>query len=113
MIRSLTILVFVVVQAVTAFAQQQNGENSLRAWKRDTAIVLFSAVGGGILGLSTLSFYGEPQEHTSNVGLGALAGLAAGLSYIIWEGSQRNAPAPYVLLIRPTGEPELAYRFQF
>lgn len=89
---------------------QPQGENSLRAWKRDTAIVLFSAVGGGILGLSTLSFYGQPQEHTSNVGLGALIGLVGGVSYILWESSQR--PQTFSL-IEQRGEPALLYTRSF
>lgn len=86
--------------------------STARAWKRDTAIVLFSAVGGGILGLSTLSFYGEPQEHTSNVSAGALIGLVAGFSYVIWEHSQ-GGPS-YGVLVEPRAEgAAVAYRFDF
>lgn len=100
---------FLFFAAVPGFAQT-DGENTLRAWKRDTAIVLFSAVGGGILGLSTLSFYGQPQEHTSNVSLGALIGLTAGVSYILWENAQ--SPSTFSL-IQQRGEPALLYTRAF
>ncbi len=59
------------------------------AWRRSTALVLFSGIGGGILGLSTLSFYGEPKEHTGNITWGALFGLMAGAGYILYENAPR------------------------
>lgn len=58
------------------------------SWRRSTAMVLFSGIGGGILGLSTLSFYGDPREHTGNITWGAFLGLMAGAGYMVYE----NAP---------------------
>lgn len=66
---------------------QQSGRN----FKRGVATVLFSTLGGAILGLSTLSFYGEPQEHTENITTGALLGALAGGGYLLYAAS---APAP-------------------
>ena len=54
-------------------------------WRRSTAMVLFSGIGGGLLGLSTLSFYGDPKEHTGNITWGALLGLMAGAGYVTYE----------------------------
>ncbi len=54
-------------------------------WRRSTAMVLFSGIGGGLLGLSTLSFYGDPKEHTGNITWGALLGLMAGAGYVAYE----------------------------
>ena len=57
------------------------------SWRRSTAMVLFSGIGGGILGLSTLSFYGDPKEHTGNITWGALLGLVAGASFVAYENT--------------------------
>lgn len=95
-------------------AQQADGNTSesLRSFKRGTAIVLFSAVGGAILGVSTLSFYGRPQEHTGNITTGALVGLLAGGGYVIWENTRQPAAPRWSLGVRD-GEPALAYRMEF
>lgn len=63
-----------------------------RTVKRKIAAVLFSGLGGAILGLSTLSFYGEPQEHTENITYGALLGFVAGVGYVIYDSSRPAAP---------------------
>lgn len=84
------LLVFSIVMfSISSFAQESGGTSTtVYSFKRGTAIVFFSAVGGAILGLSTLSFYGEPREHTGNITLGAALGLAAGAGYLVWESSQ-------------------------
>lgn len=61
-----------------------------RSFKRGTAIVLFAGIGGGVLGLSTLSFYGRPEEHTSNITTGALLGVVGGLLYISTSRKQEQ-----------------------
>lgn len=63
-----------------------------RSIKRNVAAVLFASLGGAILGLSTLSFYGEPQEHTDNITLGALLGFTAGVGYLIYDSSHTGSP---------------------
>ncbi|OYZ24672.1 MAG: hypothetical protein B7Y39_00400 [Bdellovibrio sp. 28-41-41] len=80
-----TALMFL-VSAVPTWAQSQS------TFKRTTATILFSSIGGGILGLSTLSFYGKPQEHTDNITNGVLIGLIAGVSYVLYDNyDQRSA----------------------
>jgi len=56
-----------------------------RNLKRNLATVIFASIGGAVLGLSTLSFYGHPQDHTDNITAGALIGLAAGTGYVIYD----------------------------
>ena len=75
-----------VVLAQKALAEMEV-RSQVPSWRRSTALVLFSGIGGGILGLSTLSFYGDPKEHTANITWGALFGLVAGAGYIIYENS--------------------------
>ncbi|KHD88113.1 MAG: hypothetical protein OM95_10695 [Bdellovibrio sp. ArHS] len=77
----------ILVTSSASFAQAD------RTVKRNIATVLFSSLGGAILGLSTLSFYGEPEEHTDNITTGALIGFAAGLGYVIYDSSRPAAKA--------------------
>jgi hypothetical protein len=66
----------------------QSGLNS-SAVKRTTATVLFTSIGGGVLGLSTLSFYGKPQEHTDNITIGVLLGLITGVGYVVYDNNRQ------------------------
>lgn len=66
---------------------------SQSTFKRTTATVLFSSIGGGILGLSTLSFYGKPQEHTDNITTGVLVGFLAGVSYVMYDNYEQQSAA--------------------
>lgn len=67
----------------------QSVNQSQRSFKRSAATVIFSSLGGGILGLSTLSFYGKPQEHTDNITTGVALGLLAGMVYIFSDTESR------------------------
>lgn len=64
---------------------------SQSTFKRTTATILFASIGGGILGLSTLSFYGKPQEHTDNITTGVLVGFLAGASYVMYDNYQQQS----------------------
>lgn len=66
-------------------------DSSSRNIKRGVTAVLFSTLGGAVLGLSTLPFYGEPHEHTNNINVGAVIGFVAGVGYVTYRSNQ---PAP-------------------
>lgn len=83
---SYLLVTLVLLSSSASFAQTD------RTVKRRIAAVLFSGLGGAILGLSTLSFYGEPQEHTENISYGALLGFVAGVGYVIYDSSRPAAP---------------------
>ncbi|KYG67489.1 hypothetical protein AZI86_06315 [Bdellovibrio bacteriovorus] len=80
--------------AVVLFASSSTWaqQSSTRMVKRHVATVLFSTLGGAVLGLSTLPFYGEPQEHTDNISVGALLGFVAGASYAAYAASKPEVP---------------------
>lgn len=61
--------------------------------KRSVATMIFSSLGGAVLGLSTLPFYGEPQEHANNITVGALLGFVAGAGYVVYDSSRPQPPA--------------------
>ena len=76
--------VLIIFSMVAVNAQSQS------TFKRTTATILFSSIGGGVLGLSTLSFYGKPQEHTDNITTGVLVGFIAGLSYVVYDSYSQS-----------------------
>lgn len=51
--------------------------------KRNIATVMFAGLGGAVLGLSTLSFYSSPSDHTGNIWVGLAVGLVAGTVYVV------------------------------
>ena len=84
---NLIICFFIFGSDSSGLAQSQS------VFKRTTATILFASIGGGVLGLSTLSFYGKPQEHTDNITTGVLIGFLAGFSYVMYDtyGLQTSA----------------------
>lgn len=80
-------LVFVVLGISTNASAQ--GVNSLPV-RQSFATIMFAGLGGAILGLSTLSFYGDPQEHIGNIWLGLGLGTLAGTTYVFSQANQNN-----------------------
>lgn len=83
---SLILAVFFIFSSEVAFSQMD------RKVKRSVATMIFSSLGGAVLGLSTLPFYGEPQEHANNITVGALLGFIAGAGYVAYDSSRPQAP---------------------
>lgn len=77
-------------------SQAAYGQAESREFKRGVATVIFSSLGGAVLGLSTLSFYSKPQNHVSNIPLGALLGFIAGSGYLLYSASQEPETVPQV-----------------
>jgi hypothetical protein len=77
--------------------------------------ILMSGLVGGILGLSTLSFYTRPQDNIRNISIGAGVGIIASSLYLTYsvadEGTPRSSSA---LLPHFDGESGgLAYALSF
>jgi hypothetical protein len=86
---NLFVLLSVLAISPSTYSQSQS------SFKRTTATILFASIGGGVLGLSTLSFYGKPQEHTDNITTGVLIGFIAGLSYVMYDTYGLQSAAPF------------------
>lgn len=107
-----TILLFASFIAPSAWGQEKSSFPNLR---RNAATIIFCGLGGAVLGLSTLSFYGKPQEHVSNIYVGLGAGLIAGSGYIYYRSLPRledNETLLRLKLPRPP-PPQFVYTWEF
>lgn len=67
-----------------AWGQETQAKRNTGA-RRQLATIVFAGLGGAILGLSTLSFYGRPQEQLANIGIGFAVGVIAGTAYVTFR----------------------------
>jgi hypothetical protein len=51
---------------------------------------MFAGLAGAVLGLSTLSFYGEPQEHIGNIWTGLALGALGGAGYVLSKSTSNS-----------------------
>lgn len=57
--------------------------------KRQLATIIFAGLGGAVLGLSTLSFYGRPQDKLNNIAIGFAIGVISGTIYTTYQTATR------------------------
>lgn len=55
--------------------------------KKQIGTIIFAGIAGAILGLSTLSFYGRPQEKLSNIAVGFAFGVIIGAAYTTFKAA--------------------------
>jgi len=71
-------------------AQAQRGKNTSAmpsGPRRHLSTIVFAGVAGAILGLSTLSFYGRPQDKLSHIAIGAAIGIISGTMYTTFKAA--------------------------
>jgi hypothetical protein len=75
--------------ATPAFAAAggAKGENSAHGPRKQLSTIVLAGVAGAILGLSTLSFYGRPQDRLSNIAVGAAIGVIVGTVYTTFKAA--------------------------
>lgn len=56
--------------------------------------ILMSGLVGGILGLSTLSFYSHPEKHIRNITWGVGIGMISAAVYITYDAAQSASMGP-------------------
>lgn len=84
-------LVFTLIISLSCEAFAQNaGANSdknknLGGPRKQLATIVFAGLGGAVLGLSTLSFYGRPQERLNNIAIGFALGIMAGTAFVTYK----------------------------
>ncbi len=76
--------------SVSSFAQQPEEESKSKFGpRRQLATIIFCGLGGAILGLSTLSFYGRPQDKLSNIAVGFAIGIIGGTVYVTYGAATK------------------------
>ena len=84
---ALSLIVFV---PFPTMAQGADGENAMGSGPRkQLATIVFAGLAGAVLGLSTLSFYGRPQDKLSNIAVGFAIGIIAGTAYTTYKQATR------------------------
>lgn len=86
----LMVIGLVVSMSTTAIAQGTAPEQRAKPSggpRRQLATILFAGLGGAVLGLSTLSFYGRPQEKLSNIAIGFAFGVIGGTAYVTYKAA--------------------------
>lgn len=90
------IVATVIMSAQISLAQVQGqsaASSELIGFRRGLATVMLAGLGGAILGLSTLSFYGDPQEHISNIWTGLAVGAIGGGLYVVSQSRANSSLA--------------------
>ncbi|MCH2535536.1 MAG: hypothetical protein MK008_13925 [Bdellovibrionales bacterium] len=84
------LMVIFCFQSTQVYAQNQNMNPNKQVTsgpKKQLATIIFSGLAGAILGLSTLSFYGRPQDKLPNIAVGAAIGIIAGTVYTTYKAA--------------------------
>lgn len=55
--------------------------------RKQLATIVFAGLAGAVLGLSTLSFYGRPQDRLSNIAVGFAVGIIVGTTYTTYQAA--------------------------
>ncbi len=89
-IRKSVLLVFVTVFVSNiAFAQNAGRSENSAGPRRQLATIIFAGLSGAMLGLSTLSFYGRPQERLNNIAVGFALGIFSGTIYTTYKAAAK------------------------
>jgi hypothetical protein len=70
-----------------AGAAGQEKAKGLSGPRKQLATIIFAGLGGAILGLSTLSFYGRPQDKLSNIAIGFAFGVIGGTALVTFKAA--------------------------
>lgn len=89
------VIMLAVSFSTTTFAQQAGGgtgdapKSSLMGPRKQIATIVFAGLAGAVLGLSTLSFYGRPQDYLSNIAIGFAIGIIGGTVYVTYKAASQ------------------------
>jgi len=62
-------------------------QSSIQGPRKHLTTIVMAGLAGAILGLSTLSFYGRPQDRLANVPAGFAAGIIIGATYTTYKAA--------------------------
>lgn len=74
--------------APTAFAQGTNVDRPPSGGpRRQLGTIIYAGLGGAVIGLSTLSFYGRPQDKLANIAIGFAVGVITGTIAVTYSAA--------------------------
>lgn len=80
-------LVLAIVPVEPVYAAAKGGENVTSGPRRQISKIVFAGLAGAILGLSTLSFYGRPQDRLSYIPVGFAIGVIGGALFTTYKAA--------------------------
>lgn len=88
MIRVIFCILVLCVSSLSV-AQENGGENMMEKYgpRRQISTIVYMGLAGAVLGLSTLSFYGRPQDKLSNIPIGFGVGVIIGTVYMTYQAA--------------------------
>lgn len=117
--RTLTSLFVTLALLTSPLASAADATPTSHGTHRHLTNIVFSGLAGAILGLSTLSFYGRPQDRLNNIAVGFAIGVIGGTIYTTYKAAAeprdfyglRDQPEPWALADNPRFERVRAPRF--
>ena len=88
MVQKLIRIALILALCIQAPAYAQ-GETRSGGPRKQIATIVFAGLAGAVLGLSTLSFYGRPQDKLSNIAIGFAIGIISGTVYTTYQATTR------------------------
>tara|TARA_B100001248_G_scaffold262718_2_gene261500 strand:- start:48242 stop:48625 length:384 start_codon:yes stop_codon:yes gene_type:complete len=81
--RSILVILLAFLLAPPVYSQVGDNENTVvsKGPRKQLATVIYAGLGGAVLGLSTLSFRGRPQDHLDSIAGGFAVGIIIGAIY--------------------------------
>jgi len=85
---ALTLAVAVSAVSPNALAQGTSAEKPPSGGpRRQLGTIIYAGLGGAVLGLSTLSFYGRPQDKLANIAIGFAVGVIGGTIAVTYSAA--------------------------
>jgi hypothetical protein len=96
------IVILLIVMGPLAKAQDAGNSSAAIDTRGALGTILMSGLVGGIIGLSTLSFYDKPEKHIRNITWGAGIGMISAALFITFDVAQNAShPAKTSLYVFP------------
>jgi len=99
---SLAMVLSTTLLPTNSFAQGTNVDKPPSGGpRRQLGTIIYAGLGGAVLGLSTLSFYGRPQDKLANIAIGFAVGVIVGTAAVTYSAATNpdefygeTSPAP-------------------
>lgn len=83
-------------------AADKSAQSVAQGPRKHLGNIVFAGLAGAILGLSTLSFYGRPQDRLSNIAVGFAIGIISGTMFTTYKAAAE--PKEFYGLREPQSE---------